>query len=81
MLARTAAVGRCRVVRSGLGLCGEIRLKLLLIDELSFSAIAAKLFAGDINGRKKVAAQMAFLLEQLAELYMSMDQRSKPDAA
>ncbi len=81
MLARTAAVGRCRIVRGGLGLCGEIRLKLLLIDELSFSAIAAKLFPGDINGRKKVAAQISFLLEQLAELYMSVDRRSKRDVA
>ncbi len=75
MLARTAAVGRCRSVRNGLGLCSEIRLKLLLIDELSFSAIAARLFPGDVNGRKKIAAQMAFLLEQLAELYRALDQR------
>ena len=75
MLARTAAVGRCRAVRQGLGLCGEIRLKLLLIDELSFSAIAAKLLPGDVNGRKKIAAQMSFLLEQLAELYVELDLR------
>ncbi len=73
MLARTAAVGRCRAVRQGLGLCGEIRLKLLLIDELSFSAIASTLLPGDVNGRKKIAAQMSFLLEQLAELYVELD--------
>ncbi len=73
MLARTAAIGRCRVVRQGLGLCGEVRLNLLLIDELSFSAIASKLLPGDVNGRKKIAAQMSFLLEQLAELYMELD--------
>lgn len=81
MLARTAAIGRCRTVRNGLGLCGEIRLKLLLIDELSFSAIAIKLFPTDVNGRKKVAAQVVFLLEQLAELYAIMDKRSCQDAA
>ncbi len=75
MLARTAAVGRCRAVRQGLGLCGEIRLKLLLIDELSFSAIAAKLLPGDVNGRKKIAAQVSFLLEQLSELYVELDRQ------
>ena len=75
MLARTAAIGRCRAVRQGLGLCSEIRLKLLLVDELSFSAMAAKLLPGDVNGRKKIAAQMSFLLEQLAELYAELDRQ------
>ena len=75
MLARTAAIGRCRAVRQGLGLCGEIRLRLLLVDELSFSAIAAELLPGDVNGRKKIAAQMSFLLEQLAELYAELDRQ------
>ena len=75
MLARTAAVGRCRAVRDGLGLCGEVRLRLLLIDELSFSAIAVKLLPNDVNGRKKIAAQMALLLEQLSELYATLDRR------
>ena len=77
MLARSAAVGRCRMVRNGLGLCGEVRLKLLLIDELSFSVIAAKLLPNDINGRKKIAAQMALLLEQLSEIYAALDRRSE----
>lgn len=75
MLARAAAIARCRTVREGLGLCSEIRLKLLLVDELSFSMIAEKLLPGDTNGRKKIAAQMALLLEQLAEQYMSIDRR------
>lgn len=73
MLARTAAVARCRSIRQNLGHCSEIRLKLLLIDELSFSATAKHLFPGEANGRKKVAAQMSFLLEQLAEYYMLID--------
>ena len=75
MLARAAAIGRCRAVREGLGLCSELRLKLLLVDELSFSAIAAMLLPGDTNGRRKIAAQMSFLLEQLAEQYGSIDRR------
>ena len=79
MLARAAAVARCRSVRNGLGLCGEIRLRLLLVDELSFSSIAGKLFPGDVNGRKKVAAQMAFLLEQLAALYATLAKRPSRD--
>ena len=77
MLARTAAVGRCRLVRAGLGLCGEIRLRLLLIEELPFSAIATKLLPNDINGRKKIAAQVVLLLEQLSELYEGFDCRSR----
>ncbi|MBE7209762.1 MAG: hypothetical protein INR65_01970 [Gluconacetobacter diazotrophicus] len=76
MLARTAAVGRCRFVREALGLCGEVRLKLLLVEELSFSAIASVLLPNDSNGRKKVAAQFLLLLEQLSEIYAHLD-RSK----
>lgn len=73
MLARTAAVTRCRAVREGLGMCGELRLKLFLVDELTFSAIAARLLPSDGNGRKKIAAQLSFLLEQLTELYGRLD--------
>ena len=73
MLARTAAVGRCRFVRQALGLCGEMRLKLLLVEELSFSAIATVLLPNDTNGRKKVAAQFLLLLEQLTEIYETFD--------
>lgn len=69
MLSRVAACTRYRGVRKALGFCTEVRLRLLLVDELSFSAIAEKLMPNDVNGRKKVAAQMVFLLEQLAEHY------------
>ncbi|WP_428375183.1 hypothetical protein [Lichenicoccus sp.] len=74
MLSRVAACGRHRDVGEALGLCAEVRLRLLLIDELSFSAIASKLMPRDVNGRKKIAAQMIFLLEQLAEHYARLDQ-------
>jgi hypothetical protein len=73
MLSRTEAIGRCKTVRHSLGLCGEVRLRLLLVDELSFSAIAAILLPGDVNGRKKVAAQMVLLLQKLTELYDRID--------
>ena len=73
MLARVAACTRYRDVRKALGVCTEVRLRLLLVDELSFSAIAVKLMPKDVNGRKKIAAQMVFLLEQLAEHYDAHD--------
>ena len=78
MLARVAACTRHRGVRDALGLCAEIRLRLFLVDELSFSSIAEKLMPRDVNGRKKVAAQMTFLLEQLAEHYEATDRRCRP---
>jgi hypothetical protein len=78
MLSRVAACSRYRAVREALGFCAEVRLRLLLVDELSFSAMAEKLMPKDVNGRKKVAAQMVFLLEQLAEHYEAVDQRSRP---
>ena len=77
MLARVAACARHRGVRDALGLCAEIRLRLFLSDELSFSSIAEKLMPRDVNGRKKVAAQLSFLLEQLAEHYENID-RERP---
>ncbi len=77
MLSRVAACTRYRGVRDALGFCTEVRLRLLLLDELSFSAIAEKLMPKDVNGRKKVAAQMVFLLEQLAEHYEVIDKESR----
>ncbi len=73
MLSRVAACARYRGVREALGFCSEVRLRLLLLDELSFSAIVGKLMPTDVNGRKKVAAQMVFLLEQLTEHYANLD--------
>ena len=80
MLSRVAACTRYRAVRKALGFCTEVRLRLLLVDELSFSAIAGKLMPKDTNGRKKIAAQMVFVLEQLAEHYdvCDIDNRSRP---
>ena len=77
MLARVAACARHRSVREALGLCAEIRLRLFLVDELSFSSIAEKLMPKDVNGRKKMAAQMTLLLEQLAEHYGRTDRNGQ----
>ena len=75
MLSRVAACTRHRGIRDALGLCAEVRLRLLLVDELSFSAAAQRLMPKDVNGRKKMAAQMVFLLEQLAEHYQNLDEQ------
>ncbi len=77
MLARVAASERHSQIRRALGFCSEIRLRLMLVDELSFSAIAERLLPADTNGRKKIAAQMTFLLQQLAEHYHEIDQRRR----
>ena len=75
MLSRIAACGRHRGVREALGFCAELRLRLLRVEELTFSAIAEKLMPKDVNGRKKIGAQMIFLLEQLAEHYDLVDKQ------
>lgn len=77
MLSRVAACTRYRIVREAFGFCTEVRLRLMLVDELSFSAMAAKLIPNDVNGRKKIAAQMVFLLEQLAEHYDVADKQRR----
>ncbi len=69
MLARVAASARCQAVGRVLGRQAEQRLRLLLIDELSFSDMARVLLPSDVNGRKKIAAQTALLLEILASYY------------
>ena len=73
MLARVAACGRCKDVRRSLGSAAEVRLRLIVLEELSFSEVGRRLMPGDLNGRKEVAAQTAFLLELLAEHYHVRD--------
>ena len=73
MLSRVAASARCTDVRRSLGCAAEQRLRMIVLEELSFSEVGRRLMPGDQNGRKKVAAQTAFLLELLAEHYQSRD--------
>ncbi len=49
----------------------EKRLRMILVEELSFSEIGRRLLPGDVNSRKKIAAQTMLLLEMLAEHYES----------
>ena len=76
MLSRIKASARCEKVRLALGASAELRLRMTIIDELSFCEIGRRLMPGDINGRKKIAAQTALLLEMLAEHYQSSDRHT-----
>ena len=63
MLSRIKASARCEKVRLALGASAELRLRMTIIDELSFCEIGRRLMPGDINGRKKIAAQLRCCLK------------------
>ncbi len=73
MLSRVAAAARCSDVRHSLGSLAELRLRFVVLEELSFSEIGRRLMPGDVNSRKKIAAQTVLLLEMLAEHYHVRD--------
>ena len=76
-IARLDAVTRCAAARGVIGFCGEVRLKALLIDELSFAAAADRLMPGKAGGERLIRAQVLLLLEQLAEHYAEVDRRRR----
>ncbi|QCE34574.1 hypothetical protein FAI40_04000 [Acetobacteraceae bacterium] len=67
---------RIEKVRQSLGLCVHIRLKALLIDQLSFTAIGVLLYPEISEGRARdrASTQCALILEQLAEHYDRLSQ-------
>nr|WP_298796216.1 hypothetical protein [uncultured Acetobacter sp.] len=67
-LVRARAMARVTAVREALGLCAHQRLRMLLVDELSFRAMGEALFPtiSASSSQRKIAAQCALLLEQLA---------------
>lgn len=70
---RANAWGRVVDVRQALGVCAHQRLRMMLVDELSFRAMGEMFFpkiSSDL-GRKKIGAQCAMLLEQLSEFYVA----------
>ena len=69
MLAHAAASARCRAVARCLGAHAELRLKLLTVDEMSFTEVAQALLPSDTNARKKIAAQFVLLLDILSNYY------------
>lgn len=66
-MVRGKAVARITSVREALGLCAHQRLRMMLVDELSFRAMGAALFPqlSASSAQRKIAAQCALLLEQL----------------
>lgn len=73
-MTRAHAAGRLADVRHALGACAEVRLKLMLVDELSFMQIGRIIFPhlSDARARLKVSAQCAMLLEQLEGFYATL---------
>lgn len=68
---RAEAAVRISEIRCRLGMCGHQRLKMMLVDEMSFAAIGAELFpavSGD-HARRKITAQCALVMAQLSEFY------------
>lgn len=81
-MTRAHAAGRLADVRGALGLCAEIRLKAMLVDEKSFSKMGVVLYprvSVDL-ARRKVAAQCVLVLEQLSEFYRAQHRKAKPVA-
>ncbi|QCE32820.1 hypothetical protein FAI41_04020 [Acetobacteraceae bacterium] len=62
---------RIKKVRAALGLCGHLRLKLLLVDQLSFTSLGEKFYPelSQARARDRASIQCALVLEQLAEHY------------
>ncbi|WP_241767809.1 hypothetical protein [Tanticharoenia sakaeratensis] len=79
MLGRGKSAVRISDVKAALGLCGHVRLQMMLGQEMSFSAMARILYPGDSDSRArmKVSAQCSFLLEQLATFYRTRTSKRK----
>ncbi|PYD63548.1 hypothetical protein [Gluconacetobacter entanii] len=76
---RAKAVGRIADVRDALGMCAHHRLRLMLVEEKSFSAMGPALYPrlSPSVSRGRVSAQCALILEQLADFYEKVRTRRK----
>ncbi|WP_215762208.1 hypothetical protein [Acetobacter sp. P1H12_c] len=70
---RANACGRIVDVRQALGVCAHQRLRMMLVDELSFRQMGEALFpaVSKSTSSTKVSSQCSFLLEQLHSFYSS----------
>ncbi|MFT9016590.1 MAG: hypothetical protein ABF990_12755 [Acetobacter sp.] len=77
-LTRGRAAARLGAVRAALGACTEIRLRLMLVQELSFVQIGRVLFPhlSEARARLKASAQCAMVLEQLEAFYAGRGDRA-----
>ncbi|MCQ8240540.1 hypothetical protein [Rhizosaccharibacter radicis] len=71
--AQVDAITSVRRVREALGYCAEVRLRAMLVEELSFTVMAARLLPGAKRGNETIRAQSMLLLSQLAEHYRARD--------
>ncbi|MXV43482.1 hypothetical protein GS501_00100 [Saccharibacter sp. 17.LH.SD] len=71
-IARAKAGERLSEVTQALGLCSHMRLKMLLVDGLSFSALGTTLWPQkkQPDAHKYARSQCALLLEQLGNFYI-----------
>lgn len=73
-MVRAQAMARITTVRDALGLCAHQRLRMMLVDDLSFRAMGEALFPAisSSSAQRKIAAQCALVLEQLAVLEITL---------
>ncbi|WP_291365332.1 hypothetical protein [Acetobacter sp. UBA5411] len=76
---RGQAAGRISEIRSRLGMCGHQRLKMMLVDEMSFSRIGEAIYPkkSQPDAVRSAKFQCAIILEQLREFYQSSANEQK----
>ena len=72
---RAKAWGRVLDVKRAYGVGAELRLRMMLVDEMSFTKMAKEFFPHMSlpTARTKISGQSAMLLEQLAAFYRNKD--------
>ena len=72
---RAKAWGRVLDVKRAYGVGAELRLRMMLVDEMSFTKMAKEFFPhmSLSTARTKISGQSAMLLEQLAAFYRNKD--------
>ncbi|WP_240554675.1 hypothetical protein [Acetobacter cibinongensis] len=78
-IVRGKAMARITDVQQALGLCAHQRLRMMLVDELSFRAMGVALFPtlSASSAQRKIAAQCALVLEQLEAFEVSARKAAK----
>lgn len=71
MVVRAHAKARVTDIRDALGMCVHTRLRMMIAEEKTFSDMGRFFYPNltDTVGRRKVSAQCALVLEQLADYY------------
>lgn len=78
-VARGKAGARIAEVRDALGSCSHVRLEMLLIEGMSFSAMGKQLWPNKArpDALKNARSQCSLLLEQLANIYVEKHKKEK----